>query len=82
MQSSSGLINIHELRWLGDWLVVPAGGRGRQAGPQLISFRLADVSFSSVCQRHVEDRPIHSVMQQKPHFDVFSSRNRKQYWTQ
>ena len=33
MQSSSGLINIHELRWLGDWLVVLAGGRGRQAGP-------------------------------------------------
>ena len=33
MQSSSGLINIHELRWLGDWLVVPASGRGRQAGP-------------------------------------------------
>jgi len=31
MQSSSGLINIHELRWLGDWPVVPAGGRGRQA---------------------------------------------------
>jgi len=32
MQSSSGLINIHELRWLGDWLVaLPAAAAGRQA---------------------------------------------------
>jgi len=49
MQSSSGLINIHELRWLRDWLVVPAGGRGRQAHNNFRSFVWqANVSFSAV----------------------------------
>jgi len=74
MQSSSGLINIHELRWLGDWLVVPVGGRGRHAHSSAAAF--VRTLIHSVQSATVED--IHSVMQQKPHFDAFSSRNHKQ----
>ena len=59
-------------------MVVPATA-GRSTATELLP-------LSSVCSfgkrfiqcslRYVED--IHSVMQQKAHFDVFSSRNRKQ----